>query len=69
MPQIDEQQPPIVPSEYAGRWIAWNHERSKIIADGTTLVEARAAAKLTGELRPFLTKAPDPHVRFVGGLR
>jgi hypothetical protein len=69
MPAIELPQPPRVPCEFGGRWIAWNHERSKIIADGATLSEARTAAQLAGEARPFLTKAPDPTVRFVGGMR
>ncbi|MEK6257088.1 MAG: hypothetical protein AABP62_00590 [Planctomycetota bacterium] len=69
MERIETASPPRVPSNLGGRWIAWNHERSKIVANGTTLAEARAAARLAGEARPFLTKAPDPNVRFVGGLR
>ena len=60
---------PSVPAEYCGRWIAWNHDRTRIVASGTTLTEARAAARQAGETRPFLTKAPEAHVRFVGGLR
>jgi len=69
MATIEPVQPPSVPVEYCGRWIAWNHDRTRIVASGTTLTEARAAARQAGETRPFLTKAPEAHVRFVGGLR
>ena len=60
---------PVCPLEYCGRWIAWNHDRTRIVASGTTLTDARTAARQAGETRPFLTKAPEAHVRFVGGLR
>jgi len=70
--ETNESQPrkvPRVPGNLGGRWIAWNYDRSMIIADGTTLNEARAAAKLAGEARPFLTKVPDSNIRFIGGLK
>ena len=69
MEQTDSPRPLQVPFHFCGRWIAWNHERTVIVADGSTLSEAREAAKLVGESRPFLTKAPDANVRFVGGIR
>ncbi len=69
MEAIEPVQSPSVPAEYCGRWIARNHERTRIVASGITLTEARAAASHAGESRPFLTKAPEAHVRFVGGLR
>ena len=69
MEAIEPVQPPSVPAEYCGRWIAWNHDRTRIVASGTTLIEAREAARQAGETRPFLTKAPEAHVRFVGGRR
>lgn len=60
---------PLVPIEYCGKWIAWNHDRTKIVASGETLFEARDVAKKAGESRPYLTKAPHATIRFAGGNR
>ena len=60
---------PLVPIEYCGKWIAWNHDRTQIVGSGQTLMEARDAAKKVGEGRPFLTKAPHATSRFAGGNR
>ncbi|MDZ4659587.1 MAG: DUF5678 domain-containing protein [Bythopirellula sp.] len=60
---------PLVPREYAGRWIAWNHEQTKIVASGRTLDEARQAAESAGEVDPIMAKAPRADVRFLGGVR
>ena len=69
MDQTQLKQPPRVPSQYSGQWIAWNHEQSRIVASGPTLQSALEAAIALGELQPLLTKAPDARTRFVGGLR
>ena len=57
---------PIVPLEYAGKWIAWNHEGTRIVASGRTFQEAKDAAAAAGETDPVLGKAPKADVRFVG---
>src|SRR5260370_41643486 len=57
---------PIVPIEYAGKWIAWNQEGTRIVASGQTLQEAIEAAAKAGESDPILGKAPKADVRFVG---
>ena len=57
---------PIVPLEYAGKWIAWTHEHTRIIASGRTFQEANDAAKAAGEADPIFAKAPKADVRFVG---
>lgn len=57
---------PIVPLEYAGLWIAWNHERTRIIASARTVEEVVKAAEATGEKDPLFAKAPKANVRFVG---
>jgi hypothetical protein len=59
--------PPIVPKEYAGKWIAWDERQTHIIASGRTYDEAYQAAIATGETNPLLAKAPPADVRFVGG--
>lgn len=60
---------PIVPIEYAGKWIAWNADKTKIVASGVTLLEAIQAAQSTGESQPIFAKAPRADVRFIGGGR
>jgi hypothetical protein len=62
-------EPPIVPIEYAGKWIAWDFNETRIIASGRSYEETLRAAKATGEPRPILAKAPDRRVRFIGGHR
>ncbi len=57
---------PIVPLEYAGLWIAWNHEGTRIIASGRTVEDVIQAAAQAGESRPMFAKAPKANVRFVG---
>lgn len=56
---------PIVPKEYAGKWIAWNHNRTKIIGSGRTLPEVRNLVKAKKQDAVF-AKAPAADVRFVG---
>ena len=58
-----------VPLEYCGKWIAWSHDRTKIVASGHTYGETRKAAETVGEPRAYLTKAPAAATRFVGGHR
>jgi hypothetical protein len=59
-------EPPIVPIKYAGQWIAWNGQQTRIIASGSTWQEARQAAIAAGEPDPVLDKVPRARVRFVG---
>ena len=55
--------PPLVPIEYCGKWIAWDHDRTKIVGSGEMPSDARHAANKAGETRPYLTKAPHATVR------
>ena len=57
---------PAVPAKYSGKWLAWDHEETRILAAARTLAEAKAAAEAAGEKRPVLVKAPLADVRFVG---
>ncbi len=68
MSERSEAEPPMVPKRYAGLWIAWNHELTKIVASGQTFDEACEAARIVGEKEPVLAKVPKPNVRFVGTL-
>lgn len=60
---------PTVPIEFAGKWIAWNFDETRIIASGRTYQDTLQQALATGEAKPILEKAPDARVRFIGGLR
>ncbi len=62
-------QPPTVPLEYCGKWIAWDFDETKIIASGLSYAETKRAAQATGEDRPVLVKAPQANARFIGGHR
>ena len=54
-----------IPAEYAGKWIAWNDDRTEILAHGGSLDEVRQQAVQRGCVRPILQKLPlGP---FVGG--
>ena len=44
----DTRAPDIVPSAYAGKWIAWSKDAARIVAAGDTPDEARAAAERAG---------------------
>jgi len=60
---------PVVPLEYAGLWIAWDWEHTRIVASGQTIEEAFEAAIAAGEPEPILGRAPDAETHFVGGIR
>ena len=49
---------PTVPKKYAGKWIAWDHSMTRIVASGTTTDEVLEAAKKAGETDPILDKVP-----------
>jgi hypothetical protein len=65
----DESQPkerPVVPLEYAGKWIAWSKDGTRIVASGRTVQEVVDAAARAGESGATFEKAPKADVRFVG---
>ena len=49
---------PTVPREYAGKWIAWDHAMTRIVASGNSLAEVLELAKQAGECDPVLDKVP-----------
>lgn len=61
--------PPTVPKEYTGKWIAWNRQRTEILASGQTADEAEDLAHAKGEKSPILAKVPLANVRFLGDQR
>jgi hypothetical protein len=60
---------PVVPLEYAGLWIAWDRDHTRIVASGPTIEAAFEAAIATGEPKPILGRAPDAEIHFVGEVR
>jgi hypothetical protein len=57
---------PLVPKEYGGKWIAWDYDGTRIVASGSTLKEARDAAREAGCGTPRFEKVPPSNVRIVG---
>lgn len=57
---------PTVPREYAGKWIAWNHAVTQIVASGSSPAEVMEAAKKAGEPNPVLDRVPPANVRLIG---
>jgi hypothetical protein len=49
--------PQPTPLEYAGQWVAWNKERTSIVAHGTSFGEVRAAAIAAGCPEPLMQRA------------
>jgi hypothetical protein len=45
----DPSRPSPAPAEFAGQWVAWNVERTQIIANGRTIAEVHAALRKLGE--------------------
>jgi hypothetical protein len=44
------------PLEYAGQWVAWNKERTCIVAHGARFGEVRAAAIAAGCAEPLMQR-------------
>jgi hypothetical protein len=68
MSMQEECKTPVVPRECGGKWIAWNFERTKILATGRTYSDAKQAAEALGETKPVLAKAPRADIRFLGDI-
>jgi hypothetical protein len=64
--QMSEIRHPVVPKEYAGKWIAWDHDMTRIVASGNSLAAVMEAAKKIGESDPVLAKVPPANVRLIG---
>jgi hypothetical protein len=55
-----------VPREFAGKWIAWDHAMTRIIASGESLSEVMQAAEQVGENDPVLDKVPRADAHLIG---
>ena len=51
--------------EYAGQWVAWNKERTMIVAHGARFGEVRAEAIAGGCIEPLMQRVLG--ATFVGG--
>lgn len=58
--------PPAPPVEYAGQWVAWNKERTEIIAHGKGIVNVYEAAVAAGYPDALLQKVRVPGVAYIG---
>lgn len=54
----------LVPIELAGQWLAWNQDRTEILAHGDDMAKVRERAIAIGCPRPILQKVP--RAPFVG---
>ncbi|MEK6261298.1 MAG: hypothetical protein AABP62_22080 [Planctomycetota bacterium] len=64
----DPRRPLAAPAEYAGQWVAWNQDRTEIIAHGSDVARVRAAAVAAGQPDALLEKVNRPDHIFVGHL-
>ena len=55
-----------VPIEYAGQWVAWTRDHSKILAHSDTIQELWRIVQERGIKEPVFEKVPRADVRFVG---
>ena len=53
------------PAKYQGKWVAWNHDHSAVIASGNTLSEAKMKAMKKAE-HFWLDKIPSEKDFFAG---
>jgi len=56
----------VVPKEYAGQWIVWDRQRTKILGSGENLKELKATALAAGEDEPAYEWVPPANRRIVG---
>lgn len=54
------------PIEFAGQWIAWNKERTKIVSHGREMADVHRAALAAGYKDAILQRVRRPDERFIG---
>jgi hypothetical protein len=57
---------PAAPIEFAGQWVAWNKQQTKIVAHGFKIAEVHQAALAAGHPKAIFQKVPESDVYFVG---
>jgi hypothetical protein len=58
--------PPAAPPEFAGQWVAWNKERTKIVAHGDDMAFVHRSAIAIGHPNAILQHVRRPEVTFIG---
>jgi hypothetical protein len=59
--------PKPAPPELAGQWVAWNRQRTEIIAHGPDMAGVHQAAIRAGHPDAVLQRVCDPELRFIAG--
>ena len=57
---------PPAPIEFAGQWVAWNKQRTEIIAHGRRMADVHAAAIAAGHSDAILQRVRYPSIAFIG---
>lgn len=65
--ELDPHRPQPAPLEYVGKWVAWNRERTQILASGKNLAEAFHAAHDAGNVQVVFEYVRPPTL-FIGVL-
>lgn len=58
--------PPPAPVEYAGQWVAWNRDRTKIIAHGEDVAQVYRDALASGHASAIYQKIGRPGIAIIG---
>jgi hypothetical protein len=58
--------PKPAPIEYAGQWVAWNKERTEIVAHGAQMAAVHRAAIAAGHGDALLQRVRSPDTSFIG---
>jgi hypothetical protein len=65
-PEQPIRHPQPAPVEYAGQWVAWNRERTQIIAHGREMAEVHRAAIAAGHPDAVMQRVRQPDLSFIG---
>ena len=57
---------PAAPIEFAGQWVAWNKQQTKIVAHGFKIAEVHQTALAAGHPKAIFQKVPEADVYFIG---
>jgi hypothetical protein len=60
--------PKPAPVEFAGKWVAWNKQRTEIVAHGNEMAAVHAAAIAAGHADAILQRVRQPTVSFIGAI-
>lgn len=55
-----------VPAKYAGKWVAWSENQTRVVASGRAIREVSQQIRKRGEKNVWFDKIPDANIRFGG---